>query len=141
MKNKEFVVEVDGECMSPIINNLDKILIELSNQYEIGDIVLIHSGGKYRLHRVVKIEKEKIITKGDNSYMCDKCGQAVYYGIAKKNITTGKTINRNVFSFFIAQLSYSNALQYRRYIKNNKKNIYILYKVGLKIMKLLKKLE
>ena len=75
--NGELVVAVDGESMYPFIKNGDHVRIKRLKEMSIGKIVLFYTSDifgnvKLVLHRIVKIENEKIWTKGDNNKRTDE---------------------------------------------------------------------
>lgn len=51
--------------MEPTITTDDLIFIRKANNYELGDIVLYQSGNSYVVHRIVRMEEDSIVTKGD----------------------------------------------------------------------------
>ncbi len=63
-KSVEF--EVGGASMSPWIRSHDVVIVQPTNDVEIGDVV-VRTRGEDRLvvHRVIIIEGDKVITRGD----------------------------------------------------------------------------
>lgn len=76
-KNLTFVV---GVSMFPTLLPGDEIVSIESSIISVGDIVSYKIENKSILHRVTKIEDEKIYTKGDNNLKVDN------YSIKKENI-------------------------------------------------------
>ena len=66
-----------GDSMSPLIKNGDRVRIVKTYHLSVGKVVLFYTEGlfgkiDYIVHRIVKIEREKIWTKGDNNTQADE---------------------------------------------------------------------
>lgn len=57
--------------MSPKLKVGDYILIKKSDDYKVGDIITYKSKKTYITHRIVYINKTKIVTKGDRNNIND----------------------------------------------------------------------
>ena len=57
--------EVLSGSMSDEINIGDIVLVKLNSKYNVGDVVTYKSYSHFITHRIVKIDNDKIITKGD----------------------------------------------------------------------------
>ena len=51
--------------MEPELSVDDVILVQQQDGYEVGDVVVYQSGGALVVHRIVRIDGEKVVTKGD----------------------------------------------------------------------------
>ena len=51
--------------MFPTLADRDTVLLEPPSRIAVGDIVLVDHGGSPLLHRVVQMEGEQILTRGD----------------------------------------------------------------------------
>lgn len=51
--------------MKPTIQIGDYILVEKQDKYEVGDIITYKDNNSYTTHRITKINKQNVITKGD----------------------------------------------------------------------------
>lgn len=74
MKKLYLVGEGEGQSMVPLINKDDKlqmIKIDIKN-LQIGDIIVYYNNKNFIGHRIVKIKRNQIITKGDNNPFLDK---------------------------------------------------------------------
>jgi len=58
--------------MQPFIQNNDVILIKKSCSYSLGDIVIFYNKSNLICHRIIYLKKDKVITKGDNSFAFDR---------------------------------------------------------------------
>lgn len=76
--------EIATGSMQPALNVKDVILVKEMKEYKNGDIVSYIDGNDVITHRIVKIKKDTVITKGDDNNTDD-------YEVNKKNII-GKTI-------------------------------------------------
>lgn len=84
--------------MVPLIYDGDPVRIyPLGSKLEIGDIVLLFSDGKYRLHRVVRLKNNEVLTKGDNAAQVD--------GNTDQSNILGQYSGKNKFKKIIAKLS------------------------------------
>ena len=57
--------KVISGSMEPAIMVSDKIIVKQQKNYQIGDIITYKSGDEYITHRIIEIDKDKVITKGD----------------------------------------------------------------------------
>ena len=73
-------IQLHGSSMQPLIRRMrDYVTIEpLNRPLKIGDVVLFHDGaGRYVVHRVWKLEPNRVITLGDN---CKNADRPLSYG-------------------------------------------------------------
>lgn len=75
---------VSGGSMYPLLHNGDRV-IAIPNQFlSLGDVVIFKSEGFVRTHRIVRINKDQIWTKGDNVPHCDlPIGKEHVQGVVK----------------------------------------------------------
>lgn len=64
--------EVQTGSMIPTINVDDVIIVKLDDEYEVGDIVTYNDNGSFVTHRIIEINDDKYITKGDANNTSDK---------------------------------------------------------------------
>jgi hypothetical protein len=57
--------------MFPTLCPGDEIIVLKPGRFQVGDVIGYHIGNKTSLHRIVKIKKERIYTKGDNNLKID----------------------------------------------------------------------
>ena len=120
-------ITVEGNCMNPIIENSDKVLIKENDNYQIGDIVLVAYANKILIHRIVDIKNGRIKTKGDHSYLCDKNAGSFIIGKAEMNITKNIILRTTYISKIKGKLSYIESVIYRNILKSRNKYIKKLY--------------
>jgi len=70
--NKVGVAVVISNSMEPILSVNDLIVTKKQDSYSVGDIVVYRSNNELIIHRIVRIEQEKIVTKGDSNDYEDK---------------------------------------------------------------------
>jgi signal peptidase I len=73
-KNDTFRFKVTGNCMWPLIQKGDWVLVEpvlTDPGIQTGDIVLMDRGVEFVVHRLIKINDSEIITHGDLSRFPD----------------------------------------------------------------------
>ena len=109
---------VQGGSMLPTIKPNQKAKIIKTNDVKIGDIIVFRSAMQVKdkksirriIHRVVKIDKDNIITKGDNRIICDF--PITHKEILGKVIKVGnKRIDTRYYDSinpFLAKISYLN---------------------------------
>lgn len=81
--------------MQPALDVEDNIIVKQSDDYKIGDIITYKSTKSYVTHRIVKIDGNKIITKGDANTDEDPA-------FDKKNIL-GKVVFKSVYLNFLVR--------------------------------------
>ena len=64
--------EVSTGSMAPTLNIYDVILLELTQDVKIGDIITYKYENELITHRIMKIDGDKLITKGDANNTEDK---------------------------------------------------------------------
>ncbi|MBW2965880.1 S26 family signal peptidase [Candidatus Woesearchaeota archaeon] len=104
---------VKGGSMLPTIKQDQKVKIIKTKDVKIGDIIVFKGNSKKNknfriIHRVVKINGNKVITKGDNRHNCDM--PVISKQILGKIIKIGnKKVDTSYYNFinpFIAKISY-----------------------------------
>ena len=63
--------EVQTGSMRSDIKEQDIIIVKLDDSYEVGDIITYKSNNSLITHRITKVEKDTVITKGDANNMAD----------------------------------------------------------------------
>lgn len=81
--------------MEPALNVEDSIIVKQSSNYEVGDIVTYKHEKSYVTHRIVKIDGNKVITKGDANTDEDPA-------FDKKQIL-GKVVFKSVYLNFLVR--------------------------------------
>lgn len=132
---KKMKITTDGDCMRPIVNNMDIVEVSIPEKYHIGDIVLVLVQNRLRLHRIISKDKKGYITKGDHSYMADRRINSKILGRATINNTQKRSLcSSRIRSVFRAKISKFNSKTYRRYLKAHKcffRNMFFkLYQMG-----------
>ena len=59
------IYQVGSGSMEPFLKVNDKIIIKESDNYELNDVVTYQKGNEYITHRIISINNNEIITKGD----------------------------------------------------------------------------
>lgn len=119
--------EVVSGSMSPAIEKWDLIIVDLDSEYKVGDIISYKKDGVYITHRIIEINKNTIITKGDANNTIDNpitkdmvAGKVVkiYSGGATwiKVFTTPKVIVGSIISLIL--IIYTMSLFKQEDIKN-----------------------
>lgn len=66
---KPFALTVLGSSMLPVLREGDTISVCRKDTYELGDIlVFVYRHSEVLVHRLLKIEKEHYVLKGDNAF-------------------------------------------------------------------------
>ncbi len=123
--------EVVSGSMSPAIEKWDLIIVDLDSEYKVGDIISYKKDGVYITHRIIEINKNTIITKGDANNTIDNpitkdmvAGKVVkiYSGGATwiKVFTTPKVIVGSIISLIL--IIYTMSL-FKQEDKKNKDEI------------------
>lgn len=69
--NKYYILQVASKSMESTLKKGDYILVKKSNTYKEGDIVTYKEKSSFITHRIVKINENNIVTKGDNNNIED----------------------------------------------------------------------
>ena len=70
---KESQLKLSGHSMTPVIKNGDWLLLKHnSNDIRIGSIIAYRRERKIIVHRVIRIQSQSFITKGDFNYHIDE---------------------------------------------------------------------
>ncbi len=96
--NKIEILKVETGSMRDKINVGDYILIHKQSNYKVNDIVTYKINESYITHRIVEIDEDKIITKGDANNVEDS-------EITKEDII-GKVIVKGGFLNFLIRYKY-----------------------------------
>lgn len=64
--------EVESGSMSPTINVKDMVIVKKTNQIKKDDIITYELDGNFITHRVVEVEENKVVAKGDYNNYEDK---------------------------------------------------------------------
>lgn len=119
--------EIDGTSMQPFIMNRERVIIDhRKKEFAIGDIIHFKREGEKGtfLHRIVFMDGDKIITKGDNRYSLDK---PITKSDIKGKVTTIERIDGTkifledepyeTFSCMMAEVSYRMGIFHREMMK------------------------
>lgn len=98
LTNTAGIYKVMTGSMETGIHSGDYILVKKSSNYKKGDVITYMKDGNYITHRIVKIENNKIITKGDANNVEDEA-------IEKEDIV-GKYIFKSKIMNFIIDNKY-----------------------------------
>lgn len=91
------IFRIGSGSMEPYLRVNDLILIGPSNEYNVNDVITFKDDNNtYITHRIIEINGDKIITKGDNNNTKD--------GSITKDVVVGKLIYKFGFSAFLTYL-------------------------------------
>ena len=65
------VYRIVSGSMSPTININDIVIVKKQNKYKIGDIVTYKIDNDFVTHRIISMDNNQVITKGDANNVCD----------------------------------------------------------------------
>lgn len=92
------VYKIASGSMRPYLNINDIVIVMEQNDYQVNDVVTYHADNMYITHRIVKINDDEVITKGDANNIVDNK--------FTKDKIVGKVIYRfKIFSFLSKVLS------------------------------------
>lgn len=97
---KYTLLKIASGSMQPTLNINDYVIVKESSSYNVGDIITLDTGGCLVTHRLVNIQGESYITKGDYNNSSDD------FVITKSDII-GKVVLvirdkvANIFKYFI----------------------------------------
>ena len=94
LTNTAGIYKVMTGSMETGIHSGDYILVKKSSNYKKGDVITYMKDGNYITHRIVKIENNKIITKGDANNVEDEA-------IEKEDIVGKYVFKSKIMNFII----------------------------------------
>ena len=128
--------EVASGSMGDAISINDMVFVKIDSDYEVGDIITYYSDGDFVTHRVVSIDNDKVITRGDANKSNDNpindsviLGKVVFIlddiGVWKKVFMTPKVFISLIITLFLFSFtfSYNNRSVHKKNKKINKKNV------------------
>lgn len=131
--------EIATGSMEPTLNVKDFIIVKESDKYSVGDIITYKEDNSYITHRIIKINGDTLVTKGDANNSEDKIiskseviGKVVKIipkgGVVKEIILTPKIIFTLLVTLVLINLCFSlTKKEDKRDIKLNKdENIEII---------------
>ncbi|CDE98458.1 putative uncharacterized protein [Clostridium sp. CAG:628] len=131
--------EIATGSMEPTLNVKDFIIVKESDKYSVGDIITYKEDNSYITHRIIKINGDTLVTKGDANNSEDKIiskseviGKVVKIipkgGVIKEIILTPKIIFTLLVTLVLINLCFSlTKKEDKRAIKLNKdENIEII---------------
>lgn len=131
--------EIATGSMEPTLNVKDFIIVKESDKYSVGDIITYKEDNSYITHRIIKINGDTLVTKGDANNSEDKIiskseviGKVVKIipkgGVIKEIILTPKIIFTLLVTLVLINLCFSlTKKEDKRTIKLNKdENIEII---------------
>ena len=109
---------VGSGSMSPSILSNDIVIVNISNKYDVNDIVTFKYNEEFITHRIIEISNDKIITKGDANYIVDNpihkddiIGKVVLIwprgGIIKKVLLTPRVVVMIIITLVLFMITYS----------------------------------
>lgn len=137
-KENGYSMTIHGNSMFPVFISEDKIRISESNRFHVGDIVVFLQGKVMIAHRIVKINSEEIVTKGDNNIFLDDINcELEIIGKCKY----GKNgFNIQIMNFFIAKFSFwSFMLRQKGHFKIAGILKFVCFACGLLVRKCIRK--
>ena len=67
-EGREAVITPTGNSMLPFIRGgTDRVVLRKNDRVDVGDIVLMHTGGRYILHRVIAVDGDAVTLMGDGN--------------------------------------------------------------------------
>ena len=85
-RGKSMPLTICGNSMSPLLNSGDQIAVKPQKAYQVGDVVAFFYDHVLLVHRIVQMQNDSIVCKGDNSFRLEH--------IAIEDIV-GKAVARN----------------------------------------------
>lgn len=107
-KGKEVTFTTNGDSMRPLLFSGDSVTIKRFKKYKKGDVILFkNSDGNFILHRIMKIKKNAVFTRGDSSTKNDEPFKSTsIIGKAIVFMRKDKTIKISDFSYFVYKILY-----------------------------------
>ena len=107
---KDITITVSGTSMNPIMNNGDLVTVHYDATYSIGDVLVFIYKGELLIHRLIKIAKDRLFCKGDNSFRLEDL--AIEDVAGKVILLNGERVP--IFSNDFVNLSYLVNREFRK---------------------------
>ena len=128
-EGRTVTIRLKGFSMRPYLeDHRDKALLVKKNILKTNDVALAEIGkNKYVLHRIIKIEGNDVVLRGDGNIQSESCridnikGVAIgFYRKGRSKIELTNSINWQIYSFL-----WTNLFPFRRYLLYIYRNIWI----------------
>jgi len=135
--NNEIKLNVSGVSMKPVFYEHDVITITPQEEYEIGDIlVFTYNSGTVLTHRLLDIQGDTYICKGDNAFRVELITKDQIIGNVSTLERNGAVIPFRYFGKHSVALSMAVHREFLRQQRDMKKTkLTDIYKLGKKIEK------
>ena len=108
-KNKKIHIKIIGDSMLPTLHPGQKVLVEETDNYAVGDIVAYFLGKKLIVHRIYDLNSNFFIAKGDNKLTLDPC-TSVQNILGVVNIPSLKKYKKGPYKYKATIINNSNLL-------------------------------
>lgn len=140
VRNVDFQVKVNGSSMNPLLFDSDIVIIGSYEKLKPGDIILFDANKKGLLvHRIIKIEGECILAKGDNAVAIEKTSAAHVYGKVKsvyiRESCAFIPIKTGIFTWVIPGFSRYINKRWKKYRNLEKSKSGILFGIMMRLSK------
>lgn len=71
-QRREITTSFGGESMQPSITAADEVSVRCGDEPRAGDVVLYFAGDRPVLHRVIRVDAQRVWTRGDNNLLPDQ---------------------------------------------------------------------
>ena len=115
--------QISSDSMANTLKTNDYFLIRKTNNYKVGDIVTFKREDRLVTHRIIRIDGDKIITKGDSNFKEDESitidrivGKVIFYGdLLNINILYLKYLIISFVTIFLVTQLFINNNQKKRF--------------------------
>ena len=119
--------EVATGSMSGAIEEGDAVIIKLDTKYDVGDVVTYKSGKDFITHRIIEINDDYVITKGDaNNTNDNPIDKQLIIGKVVKTISNVKTLRKVILNPKVIVLVFITLFSLSLLFSYNGKNIKIV---------------
>ncbi len=140
------IFEVATGSMEKSINVGDAVLVKIDSDYKVGDVVTYQNGNDFITHRVVSIDDDFVVTKGDNNNVNDNpvdkklvLGKVIKIlprvGVWKKVLLTPKIIVLIIATLFIFSILFAYDGKVIKIVSSKKEEEEIENKVNKEVNK------
>ena len=128
----KLVYKTKGVSMRPLLHqNRDLVIIEVpKGRLKVNDVAFYKRGMDYVLHRVIKVNKDSYVIRGDNTYRIEIVPDSTILGVLTSFVRKGKhvSIKNPLYQCYVRIWNYLYPLRYflvrcRRILSNVKRRI------------------
>ena len=116
VRDGKLIYKTKGVSMRPLLHqNRDLVIIEVpKGRLKVNDVAFYKRGMDYVLHRVIKVNKDSYVIRGDNTYRIEIVPDSAILGVLTSFVHKGKlvSIKNPLYQCYVRIWNYLYPLRY-----------------------------